>query len=410
MNGRANTSPTDIRTEIAIVGGGLSGGLIALALRRHHPEMQVTLIEAGDMLGGNHRWSWFDSDLDPDGTALLGNFRKNDWHGYEVQFPAYSRNLGSNYHSLTSEDFDAALRRELGQNTIHTNRPVASLDAKGVTLENGRRISARTVIDCRGPSGSAHLSGGWQVFMGRITRTNKPHGITRPIIMDATVEQLAPHDENGAYRFVYVLPLGVNELFVEDTYYADSPVLDRGALSGRIDRYHAQHGWDGQIIGGETGVLPVITGGDFAAFQAEQRTEGVVLAGAKGGFVHPLTSYTLPFAVETALAIARDAELPGEQMAAMMEARARKHWGKTKFYRQLGSMLFGAAIPRERYRVFERFYRLPAGLIERFYAGQSRFSDKARVLIGKPPVSVGRAISALTGKGAPLVAHKEKIG
>ncbi|GAA4643006.1 hypothetical protein GCM10023115_09660 [Pontixanthobacter gangjinensis] len=412
MNGLANTSLADIRTEIAIVGGGLSGGLIALALRRQHPEMQVTLIEAGDILGGNHRWSWFDSDLDEDGAALLANFRKNDWHGYEVHFPAYRRKLGSTYHSLTSDDFDAALRRELGQNTIHTKRPVVSLDAKGVTLQNGQRISARTVIDCRGPSGSAHLTGGWQVFMGRITRTNKPHGITRPIIMDATIEQQAPDGGGGggAYRFVYVLPLGVDELFVEDTYYADSPVLDRSALSGRIDRYHEQHGWEGQITGGETGVLPVITGGDFTSFQAEQRTEGVVLAGAKGGFVHPLTSYTLPFAVETALAIARDAELPGEQMAAMMEARARKHWGRTKFYRQLGAMLFGAALPRERYRVFERFYRLPAGLIERFYAGKSRFSDKARVLIGKPPVPVSRAISALTGKGAPLVAHKEKIG
>ncbi|MFZ1742085.1 MAG: lycopene beta-cyclase CrtY [Pontixanthobacter sp.] len=410
MNGRTSNRPNEFRTEVAIVGGGLSGGLIALALRRQHPDMHVTLIEAGEVLGGNHRWSWFDSDLSQDGAALLANFRKTDWPGYEVKFPSFRRKLPSTYHSLASADFDAALRRELGQHTIHTKRRVASLDARGVSFEGGERISARMVIDCRGPEGSADLTGGWQVFMGRMTRTDQPHGVTRPMIMDAAVEQFAPSGPKGAYRFVYVLPLGVNELFVEDTYYADSPVLDRSALSGRLDRYHQQHGWNGQIIGGETGVLPVITGGNFAAFQTGQRIEGVVLAGARGGFVHPLTSYSLPFAVETALAIARDAELPGEQMAALMEARARKHWAETRFYRMLGSMLFGAAIPRERFRVFERFYRLPSGLIERFYAGRSRFSDKARILIGKPPVSVGRAISALTGKGAPLDAYEEKIG
>ena len=382
----------------------MSGGLIALALRRAQPDMQVMLIEAGDMLGGNHRWSWFDSDLDAAGSALLAPFRKTEWHGYEVRFPAYRRRLGSTYRSLTSDDFDAALRRELAQSTIHTNRAVASLDAGGVTLEDGTRISARMVIDCRGPEPSAHLAGGWQVFMGRLLRTAQPHKVERPVVMDAGV------DQHGAYRFVYVLPLGANDLFIEDTYYADSPVLDRSALSRRIDEYCNQHGFQGEIIGGETGVLPVITGGRFAAFQAENRIEGVGCAGARGGFVHPLTSYTVPFAVKTALAIAGDAELSGDQMSAMLEARARQHWAQTKFYRRLGAMLFGAAKPGERYRVFERFYRLPEGLIERFYAGRSTFADKARVLMGKPPVSVGRALIALTGKGAPLVAHKEKIG
>jgi lycopene beta-cyclase len=207
--------------------------------------------------------------------------------------------------------------------------------------------------------------------------------------MDAAVGQL------GGYRFVYVLPLGATELFVEDTYYNDRPELDRRALSARIDAYCAAHGWEGDLLGHETGVLPVITGGDFAAFQAEQRVPGVAVAGARGGFVHPLTSYTLPFAVQAALAIAADADLTGEQLAAMLESRARAHWRATKFYRRLAAMLFHAAAPEQRYRVFERFYRLPQSLIERFYAARSGPLDRARVLCGKPPVPLGRALSAL---------------
>lgn len=413
MQERSHSANSNIRTEIAIVGGGLAGGLIALALRRQHPEMEVMLIEAGEMLGGNHRWSWFDSDLDAAGTDLLSPFRKTEWHGYEVHFPQYKRKLDSTYRSLTSADFDAALRRELGQQTIYTSCPVASLDAGGVTLENGQRISARTVIDCRSSAAGKHFTGGWQIFMGRLTRTAKPHGIDRPIIMDATVEQLAPYTSangknDGAYRFVYVLPLGANELFVEDTYYADEPVLDRSALSGRIDQYCRQHGWEGEILGGESGILPVITGGAFPAYQADQKIGGVSVAGARGGFLHPLSSYTLPFAVETALAIADDALLPGEQLAALLEVRARRHWKRTWFYRKLGSMLFGAAEPAQRYKIFEHFYRLSETLVERFYAGNSTFPDKARVLIGKPPVSVSRAIKALIGKGEPLARSEER--
>ena len=388
MNGR--------RVEIAIVGGGLAGGLIALALHRRHPAMTIALIERDQVLGGNHRWSWFASDLDADGAALMAGFRKSEWQGYEVRFPAYRRRLRAEYRSLASEDFDAALRRELPADALVTGTEVVALDGEGVAFADGSRLSARAVIDCRTFIPSRHLSGGWQVFMGRHLRTPEPHGLDAPVIMDAAL------DQHGAYRFVYTLPLGVDELFVEDTYYADSPELDRSALSGRIDAYCRAQGWDGQILGGETGVLPVITAGDFAAFRADNAIEGVAMAGARGGFVHPLTSYTLPIAVANALAIAQEAELPGVHLAAFVDNRARHHWAQTRFYRMLGRMLFDAAEPDRRYRIFERFYRLPQPLIERFYAARSTMADRIRILSGKPPVSVVRAVSAIVGNGTPL--------
>ncbi|QKG72098.1 lycopene beta-cyclase CrtY [Erythrobacter mangrovi] len=390
MNGRM--------IDMAIVGGGLAGGLVALAVHRAHPELRLGLFEAGEDFGGNHRWSWFASDIEPDGDALLVDFRKTEWDlGYEVRFPAHARTLASPYRSLGSRDFDAALRRLLPQETIRLRSQIAELATDGVTLDSGERVPARVVIDCRDAAPSPHLNGGWQVFMGRHLRTHRPHGLSRPIVMDASIAQ------HGAYRFVYTLPLGAHDLFVEDTYYADSPVLDRSALSRRIDEYCVAMGWEGDIVGGETGVLPVITGGDFAAYRRDLGPSGVVRIGARGGFVHPLTSYTLPFAVANALTVAREATLPGEQLAALFETRARAHWRDTGFYRMLGRMLFDGAIPEERYRVFEHFYRLPEPLIERFYAAQSTLTDRARVLIGKPPIAIPAAIRALLGKGSPLV-------
>ena len=52
----------------------------------------------------------------------------------------------------------------------------------------------------------------------------------------------------------------------------------------------------------------------------------------------------------------------------------------------------------ERYRVLERFYRLPEPLIGRFYAGRSTFADRLRILAGRPPVSVRRAVAAVMEK------------
>lgn len=388
------------RADVTIVGGGLSGGLIALALRRLRPELDVQLIEAGDTLGGNHRWSWFDSDLDEAGHDLLAPFRKTEWSGYDVAFPEHSRTLKARYFSLASTDFDAGLRRALSQQTIRTGRMVEQCTRECVTLAGGEVLPARAVIDCRGFARTTHLRGGWQVFMGRHMRTRRPHGVERPVIMDATVEQL------GGYRFVYVLPLGANEVFFEDTYYQDEPVLDRSALSSRLDRYASERGWEGDILGGETGILPVISGGDFAAFARDQALDRMPQAGARALLAHPLTSYTVPQAVETAQVIAANADLPGDQLAALLAAHARRHWHRTGYYRLLGRILFGAPSPNERYRIFQRFYTLDERLIERFYAARSIPFEKFRVLAGKPPVAIPAALKAIFGKGRPLAAGR----
>jgi lycopene beta-cyclase len=55
-------------------------------------------------------------------------------------------------------------------------------------------------------------------------------------------------------------------------------------------------------------------------------------------------------------------------------------------------MLFRAAEPGERWKVLRRFYGLPEGIVRRFYAGRSTALDKVRLLAGKPPVPVVKAL------------------
>jgi lycopene beta-cyclase len=393
--------------DLVIVGGGLAGGLIALALHRHAPGCRFLLVEAGRTLGGHHRWSWFETDLRPQARQLMGSFALNGWdEGYDITFPRLGRTLPTAYRSLASAEFHRALTAELPEERVMLGAKATTVDADGVTLAGGTRIEARRVIDCRAFRPSQHLAGGWQVFLGQHFRCEQPHGLTRPVIMDASVDQVAPYGNEAAYRFVYVLPLSETEVFVEDTYYADRPKMDVDVLKGRIADYARRHGWKGEVIDQEAGILPVVSGGSFRAAQAEITIPGVALAGARGGFSHPLTSYTLPFAADNALAIARllanRPGVSGNELAAFCAARAKRHWRATGYYRMLSRMLFEAAEPDKRVVVFEHFYALRGRLVERFYAGRSTWPDRLRILTGKPPVAIPRAIRALFSSGKPL--------
>ena len=399
--------PTAAPLDVIIVGGGLAGGLIALALHRHAPACRFLVIEAGRTLGGHHRWSWFETDIRAKARGLMAGFELNGWdEGYDITFPGLGRTLPTAYRSLASAEFHRALSAELPADRVLLETKATALDANGVTLGDGTRLAARRVIDCRPFRPSKALAGGWQVFLGQQFRCEEPHGLTRPVIMDASVAQLAPHGNGEAYRFVYVLPLSPTDVFIEDTYYADQPRMDAEVLKGRIAEYAMRKGWKGEVVDQEAGILPVISGGDFGAALSEVTIPGVALAGARGGFSHPLTSYTLPFAVENALAIAgliaRRPDVSGEELAAFCTRRARRHWRATAYYRMLSRMLFEAAEPGKRVVVFEHFYALRGALVERFYAGRSTWPDRLRILTGKPPVAIPRAIRALFSSGKPL--------
>jgi lycopene beta-cyclase len=152
--------------DIAIIGGGLAGGLIALALHRARPELRLQILERGDRLGGNHIWSFFASDVAPDGMALLEPLISHRWPGYTVRFPAHERQLETGYHSIRSEQFDSVLRAALPTEAIRTGSDVSAITTGSVTLANGEEIAANAVIDCRGAGDLEHLNLGWQKFVG----------------------------------------------------------------------------------------------------------------------------------------------------------------------------------------------------------------------------------------------------
>lgn len=382
----------NIKCDVAIVGGGLAGGLIALAFAKLRPELHVVLIEQGQSFGGNHIWSYFASDILPEHRWLTAPLVTYGWSGYDVHFPAHSRSLDNIYYSIESENFDRVLRKELPASSLMLGREVRAVSPRLVVLDGAQRINAGGVIDARGAGDLHHLDCGWQKFTGQLMQLSEPHNLSKPIVMDATVDQ---HD---GYRFVYVLPFGMDKLFIEDTYYSDKPHHDPRILRQRLAAYADEKGWQVEtILREENGVLPVVMGGDLDSYwnSGSGRT---AKAGARGAFFQPVTSYSLPDAVRNAIFIAEQPDLDGDKLNLALRQRAEKHWRKGIFFRMLNRMLFRGAGGADRYKILERFYRLQPDLIERFYAGNNTVGDMVRILSGKPPIPIGRALKAIWSK------------
>lgn len=384
-------------SDMAILGGGLAGSLIALAMTRHRPDVRLLLVERGTRIGGEHVWSFFETDIAPAHRAVVEPLIARRWSGYDVHFPNYSRMLTTPYASVTSQRLDMMVRAALPASSLLTGTEVAEVRPDGAVLADGRSIRAEAVIDARGAHGLPHLTGGWQKFLGQMLRLSAPHGLERPVVMDARVTQ------QDGYRFVYCLPFSEREIFVEDTYYSSDHALDTASLRQRVGDYAGLMGWHvDSVTYEETGVLPVIAGGEFEKFWNSAPHPGVARAGTRAALVNPMTSYSFPDAVRFAMHLTTLDNLSGVGLGRTSHAWAADHWRGGRFYRMLTRMLFGAARPEERRTVMERFYTLPEGLIERFYAGRPGLADMARVLSGKPPVPVGAALASLAGRGYPL--------
>lgn len=383
--------PAVISCDIAIVGAGLAGGLLTLALKRRRPDLDLRLVEESDGVGGNHLWSFFASDVPDADRWIVDPLVCHSWKSYDIAFPTLRRTLDNAYYSIESDRLDALVRAALPEGALMTRRKVLGASPTAVVLADGDRIKAGGVIDARGPGDLGLLELGWQKFLGREIHLAEPHDDPQPMVMDATVEQI------DGFRFVYCLPFAATRMFIEDTYYSESPGIDRAALAGRIDAYVARRGWQAEHVAREeAGVLPVAMGGDFDEYWRSGGNK-VAKAGMRAGLFHPTTGYSLPDAIRTAALVAQATDLSGAGLHELTRGFARSTWKKRGFYRMLDRMLFRAAEPAERYRILERFYRLDPQLIGRFYAGRSTMTDKARLLTGKPPVRIGRAISAIRG-------------
>jgi len=389
--------------DLLIVGGGLAGGLLALKLREKYPELRFLLLEKSPRLGGEHTWSFHSADLDPEQVAWLKPFVKKSWPRVTVRFPDFERTLEGAYHSISSDRFDTLIRARLGQSVL-VSCPVRDVEQDQVVLKDGTRLEASCVIDARGwlPI-SDNAQSAYQKFTGWDVRLTDHHGLKHPILMDATCPQ------SDGYRFFYLLPWDNRRVLVEDTRYSDSPELDGAADEKAIRSYIEAQGWRiEEVERVERGVLPIPLFRETLI-----RSPGVAeppAIGARGGFVHPVTGYSLPRTLRSIDDLVENSK--SWKVASVTACLARAHEVETRddrFFLLLNRMLFRAPREDRRWRVLRRFYGFEQGIIDRFYRGSLRAGDRMRILFGKPPgVPLFRALFCTLESLTPPVFESPK--
>jgi lycopene beta-cyclase len=348
---------------IVIAGGGLAGCLAALALAQRRPEIPLLLVEEGDRFGGGRTWTFFDDEIEEHERALVEPLVAHSWPGYYAAFPGHNRNLKAASHAIRGDDLDAAVRAALKPEQYRLGTKVVAVRDDELVLLGGEQIKVLGAIDARGPANLSLLQLGWRRSAARAYALKAPHGLDRPVLVDATVGQA------DGLRLIQCLPVGERELRIEDVIYSERAEAEQPSAGDRLDAYLKLRGWQIKSAGEEeVRSLPVALGGDFSAFW---RVGGARVAklGYRGGFFHPTSGNSLPDAVRTALLLADQRDFAGAALHDLFEAEAAALWRKREFYRGFNRALFQGSAD-ERLAVYRDFYKLEPGLIARFWSGK----------------------------------------
>lgn len=358
----------------SLVGGGLFNCVLALRLlNKGYP---FDIFEKNVELAGDHTWSFHAADLEPDDLAFVRPLIFREWVGYRVELPSYNRHMdGGQYFTIRSKALREAVKQRSRPEQVHLG-----------AAWNGP--SGREIIIRSEGAGAMPSSCGWQKFVGWDICFAKPHGLREPLLMDVTVEQ------KDGFRFVYILPFEDRRALVEDTRYSNSAAIDAQEfatdLTAYIERRWPRLEWT--VEREESAALPIPTDpvGERGRF------------GMAGGFFHPTTGYSFPYAVRISRQLIHWIE-SGLNVNEAWDRIDSQLKSNQHFYLMLNRMMFFAARPTERWRIFSRFYKLSPSLIERFYAGRSTALDKVRILAGRPPVPLAPAARVLlSDKRVPM--------
>ncbi len=423
MNSSYETSDFDY----VLVGGGLQSGLLALALKHHQPDARVALIERDGQIGGNHTWSFHPGDVPESCRTWIEPLIKYRWSGYDVRLGTFRRHVGLPYASIpfnhfarvVSEVFHSPARGRVGLSGperavpgrscvrlshdwecdspsglmleaaavaqqdsgrhLMTDTEVINVSEDSVLTRCGQLIRGRLVIDCRGPGAQKiQFAGcGYQKFHGFELELQDDWPTRSPIIMESIV------DQQDGFRFLYTLPFTPRRILVEDTRFSNTPDCDRQECFNLVREYLESHGVDRfQVVREESGVLPMPFTSELLPVSTSPLSGGYA-----GGWFHPATGYSFPLAVAFADAVASG---PLAFVRDRVSELSDKHRLRSRYSRFLNRLLFRLVAPRQRHRIFRRFYRcLSDASIERFYSHQFTAGDALRIVVGIPPTLIG---------------------
>lgn len=382
---------------IVILGAGLAGLSLAVALRRARNPAPLVLIDRRTRWDHDRTWcTWLTGPLR---FAELASHRWSSWraaaHVGDDQAVQHSRRHPY-IHLASDAVYEAALGELADAPDVELRTDVQVLGVESgpasprVTTTNGTFDAAR-VFDAMGPGspllrgrppGTTELA---QRFLGWEVETD------RPVFTPETATLMdfrAPAPD--CLVFIYVLPFSTTRALVEHTTIGTGAVAAaarRDALSAELSERHGVREWD--VVREEKGHIPMST----FPFPAH-RGPGLHAVGAAAGAIRPSSGYAFSriqrHVDRIVAALATGAELPGSVAPSRYRVLDRI------FLRALTDGAHGE----------ELFLRLMAGVsgdvFARFMTDRSSAADEARVLAVLPPLTMTAAALRLAASPARM--------
>ena len=155
--------------DIILVGGGLANGLIADRLTSQRPDLRMLIIEARPTLGGDHTWSYHETDVTAEQDLWLRSIGKSAWSSQEVRFPSYSRPISTGYRTIVSSDLHNRLVSNERLN-LCLDTKVKDVSPTAIVLQGGQTLTSDCIIAGR----KVGINGAVAIVIVVITLTISP--------------------------------------------------------------------------------------------------------------------------------------------------------------------------------------------------------------------------------------------
>lgn len=388
-------------SDVLIVGGSLSGCLLALKLASSRSDVEVHLVEEGSRLAGSRTWTFFESDVSRDSLRWLEPVLGKTWPEYHVQFPKLPhRKLTDPVYTLRSEDLHRHLTSLLGPK-IKLRCQLASISDLDLTLKNGRKLNAPLVIDAREASSleenpmAGYPYSGYKKSLGFEFDFENSHGLESPIMVDARCPQL------DGYRYFTLLPWSDTRLSIYETFYSHSPNLHRERVSKSIFSYAERRGWKLKPnlaiseIREESMITPIPMTSQYISVSVSGEALPI---GTKGGYFHAMTGDEFPDSIRFVEFIGDQTDLSTQKVRDALMKYRRSWISRQRFYRSLNRLMFQNLEPSLRFQIFQSLFENSSDAIERFHSGKTSWGDRLRILTGSSPTSFSQTLKSLSEK------------
>lgn len=269
--------------------------------------------------------------------------------------------LGWEYAVLDVPALQAHLVGRAGGVRFHVGRAVGSPEPGVVALADGSHLRAAVVVDAGGrwrpldPTPSTQVPAEQTAF-GVILDAET----AAPLVSDGEalfMDWRPEHGETGWPTFLYAVPLGGDQVLVEETSLARRPGLVLSTLRRRLHARLARYGIE----------APKGARAERVSFRVDHprhRGAGVLGFGAAAPLIHPATGYSLAASLQLAPRVAEAfaAHLPGHPDRALAAAQDTVWPRAAEVIRRIRLIGLEALLrlpPNDVPGFFEQFFELP---------------------------------------------------